>query len=111
MPSPPYHSAKPWVCPSSNRKSELRSSSTRNDNFLGALPNEFVALRGFSGMKKLVADTPPSGSPALCHHLGTTFQRSWGRDKRVASAALAASPLCSETMAVWAYSKLLSYRR
>src|SRR5580700_9270420 len=101
MPSPPYHSAEPWVCPSSTRRSALRNSSTRQDNFLRALPNESVVPGGCSGMKNLIADTPPSDSPGLCHHLGTTFQHSRGRDKRVASAALVVSPPCSESKAAW----------
>src|SRR6266849_9241589 len=104
MPSPLYHSAEPWVCPSSTRKSALRNSSTRVDNFLRGLAHEFVVLRGLAGMKTLIADTLPSGSPGLCRHPGTTFQHSRGRDKPLASAALVASPQCSESKAAWEYS-------
>src|SRR6266581_2387624 len=101
MSSPLYHSAEPWVCPSSTRKSALRNSSTKDDNVLRALPNEFAVLRSFAGMKTLIADTLPSGSPGLCRHLGTTFQHSRGRDKPLASAALVASPPYSESKAAW----------
>src|ERR1700730_5762524 len=99
MSSPPYHSAEPWACPNSTRKSVLRNSSTRDDNFLRALPNEFAVPRGLAGMKTLIADTLPSDSPGLCRHLGTMFQHSPGRDKPLASVALVAAPPCSESKA------------